>query len=456
MLRTPIPVYRHKTVFISDLHLGSDVASAKYLYEFLSHLDCQDIYLVGDIFDGWEMQGRRKPKAFDEMQRRVVDVLNAMAARGVRVHYIPGNHDEKLRPRLAALQNRKSHKIFHENISFAHHETYETEGPNKKRLRVAHGDEHDPDMFVKWWFRPVVYTASKSYDLGVRLSYDFSNWLYEKRGVHFSPAGAMKSGLKWVIGRVFSSDSLLKGLKNGEDGILYGHTHTPLKNIVPGKKKFPRDTLIVNDGDWVESCTFAATDEQGELQVYDYRSLRKEKGFGDLPDESRSHPEDFSRMRPVTDRQIRMAYKLWPARRRLEYLQEVRERGEKLQKHLRLRGKVGTLIRDFDGAACGLESEVWRKIEKVLKSELTRNGIDSRRQIRLTGIFNTCAQGNDLCGEDRDFVSRALEDIAFRLDRKIEKQRDEIAKISRRLDSPIRQRNWEAASDSAEHAPNVP
>ena len=113
MSNNDFAVFDYQTVFVSDFHLGSNKTASPYLYEFLSHIDytkLKELYLVGDVVGGWEHQNNTQ-QPLPEMERRILDIINYAADRGVKVHFIPGNHDEKLRPVLPVLQNRKSNRL---------------------------------------------------------------------------------------------------------------------------------------------------------------------------------------------------------------------------------------------------------------------------------------------------------------------------------------------------------
>ena len=89
-----------KTLWISDLHLGTRGCQAEKLATFLKSYDCEHLYLVGDIIDGWRLRkGIYWPQSHTNVMRRVL----TMSKRGTRVTYVTGNHDEFLR-RYSSLQ----------------------------------------------------------------------------------------------------------------------------------------------------------------------------------------------------------------------------------------------------------------------------------------------------------------------------------------------------------------
>ena len=82
---------RYRTVWISDLHLGTPGCQAAALLDFLKHVDCETLFLVGDIIDGWQL---RRSWYWPQSHNDVVQKLLRKAREGTRVIFIPGNHDE--------------------------------------------------------------------------------------------------------------------------------------------------------------------------------------------------------------------------------------------------------------------------------------------------------------------------------------------------------------------------
>src|SRR4051794_32627661 len=82
---------RVRAIFISDLHMGTRGCKAEAVADFLKLYDCEFLYLVGDIIDGWRL---RKSWYWDHQHDRIIRRVIKKAKRGTRVVYIPGNHDE--------------------------------------------------------------------------------------------------------------------------------------------------------------------------------------------------------------------------------------------------------------------------------------------------------------------------------------------------------------------------
>ena len=120
---------RYRAVFLSDIHLGTRGCRAEFLLGFLRRTDCERLYLVGDVIDVWRLRKSWYWTAeFDEVVRHVL----RMAREGVRVTYIPGNHDEMFRAWLG---------LEIAGIRLAREAVHET--ADGRRLLVLHGDEFD-------------------------------------------------------------------------------------------------------------------------------------------------------------------------------------------------------------------------------------------------------------------------------------------------------------------------
>ncbi len=364
-MRAPSPVFSYETLFLSDLHLGSGKTASPYLYEFITHLNphtLKEIYLVGDIIGGWE-QSHQKQRPFDEMERRIFDVLNHLASTGVKLHYIPGNHDERLRGvhhkgrtvdvmgmlnRAAARNPRKGRiKTFSENIEFKHHDTRVF---GDKTYRITHSDLHDPETYTKWWFKPIVYGVSHAYDTLIA----FDAWLNKFAHKHFKKdfpiAKTLKHWFKEKIESVVSGEALVQELEHDScDGAFIGHTHMPGVHRI---NRNGREYTIVNDGDWQEggSAAFIAPGDTIP-QIIEYRMERHNFFAVPLPDEKSPHAPIYAAHRERTNRQIRLIRRMWPARRksRLAQLDRYRRAGAKMREHLHDIQLLDTALEHLNG-----------------------------------------------------------------------------------------------------------
>src|SRR4029453_849997 len=128
---------KFRTLFLSDIHLGSKAAKAEYLLEFLKYHDAETIYLVGDIVDGWRL---RRSWHWPQSHNDVVQKLLRKARKGANITYIAGNHDE------FARQFQGVHLGGHAVPARAIHET-----ADGKRLIVIHGDQFDTVVHNARW-----------------------------------------------------------------------------------------------------------------------------------------------------------------------------------------------------------------------------------------------------------------------------------------------------------------
>jgi UDP-2,3-diacylglucosamine pyrophosphatase LpxH len=249
MARQEHAVTRHRTLWMSDLHLGSPGCKAKRILRFLRHNDAEQLYLVGDIFDGWKLKGRFH---WTPDHTRVIKAILAKARRGTKVHYLTGNHDGFMRQfvksRLRLGRIRLVHEVVHTTA-------------DGRRLLVQHGDQYDL----------VVRTLP-----GLALAGDFayeallkaSDWLARTRERLGLPAGRSPATLAKY--RVKSLVQSLSGFdeavyytcrRRGLHGVVCGHTHH-------AEARHVRNGIVsYNCGDWVESCTALAEDHRGVIRI---------------------------------------------------------------------------------------------------------------------------------------------------------------------------------------------
>src|SRR5712672_1996073 len=140
---------RVRTIFLSDIHLGARGCQADKLLDFLRQYDADVIYLVGDIIDGWQLKsGWYWPQSHND----VVQKLLRQSRKGVRVIYLPGNHDEFLRDYYG------THFGGVEVQDMAMHD-----GADGRRYLVIHGDHFDLVVTQARWLAHLgdyAYTAA--------------------------------------------------------------------------------------------------------------------------------------------------------------------------------------------------------------------------------------------------------------------------------------------------------
>ena len=236
---------RCRTAFLSDTHIGSRGCKADDLLAFLGRLECETLYLVGDILDVWAL--RRKwywPRA----HTRVVRKIFAMASEGMRVIFIPGNHDEAFRC-LAGLRFR--------GVEVCREHIYRCR--DGRRMLVCHGDEYDPVQKHTPWLSAL---GGMLYEWLLRLSIAIMK-LMRLAGLRERSLSAwLKRWIKRVVSgaRSYPERLAAEARRRDFDGVICGHTHRAEICMIGG-------VLYCNDGDWVESCTALCETHGGELRL---------------------------------------------------------------------------------------------------------------------------------------------------------------------------------------------
>jgi UDP-2,3-diacylglucosamine pyrophosphatase LpxH len=242
------PKRKHRTVWISDIHLGTRGCNAEMLVDFLRSIECETLYLVGDIVDGWRLRrGWYWPDAHNEVVRRVLK----MAHRGTRVVFIAGNHDEMLRDYAGMSFG---------GVELALEAVHET--ADGRKLLVTHGDTFDGVvLYAKW----LAFLGDKAYGLLLRSNIWVNAIRRRLKLPYWSLSSYMKKRVKNAVQYVSSYEEAVanEALSRGLDGIVCGHIHCAEIRQIGG-------ITYYNDGDWVESCTALAEDFTGSISLIDW------------------------------------------------------------------------------------------------------------------------------------------------------------------------------------------
>jgi UDP-2,3-diacylglucosamine pyrophosphatase LpxH len=238
----------YRSIFVSDVHLGTKDCQADKLNNFLKHNSCDTLYLVGDIIDAWKIQQNkwRWKQSHTNVVRRVL----GHAKRGTRVVFIAGNHDEFLRPMIPYGFSFGLIEI---------HNQIEHIGADGKHYLVVHGDLFDGITRLAPW---LAFLGDKAYDVVLALNNKF-NWVRRRMGFgYFSLSKYLKYKVKKAVDFVFKFEENLAGYckKRGFDGVICGHIHhAEIKEI--------NGVTYMNDGDWVESCTALVEHHSGQWEI---------------------------------------------------------------------------------------------------------------------------------------------------------------------------------------------
>lgn len=237
-----------KTLWLSDIHLGFRDSKVDFLLEFLEQAHCETLYLVGDIVDLWALKRRF---CWPKRHYQVMLKFYELAAKGVRVIYVPGNHDDPMRRFCGDLFGP---------IEIA--EECEHITPDGKRFLVMHGDKMDAYINHSWLARLI---GDHGYDLLLfinRWSNRFRKWMGQP---YFSLAGLIKSNIKGVKEAIetYEREAIAEAKRRGYDGVVCGHIHYPALREEQG-------LCYANCGDWIESCTALVEDHQGTMRLMHY------------------------------------------------------------------------------------------------------------------------------------------------------------------------------------------
>lgn len=239
----------YKSVFISDLHLGSKHCNSDKLLSFLEELNTEKLYLVGDIVDGWRL---RKKWYWPSKHHKIVKKLMKIS-KNTEVIYITGNHDEFLR----AIPGINVGDVTVYN-------RYDHIGVDGKKYLVTHGDMFDHLMRTKSG-RVVMHFGDFAYDgllhlnrfvNGVRKMFNMQPW---------SMAKYLKKKAKVAANYIgdFEVEMIEYCRKKKYDGIIAGHIHSAKIREIDG-------VTYMNDGDWCESCTALVEHHDGKFEIMQY------------------------------------------------------------------------------------------------------------------------------------------------------------------------------------------
>lgn len=236
---------QYRTIWLSDIHLGCKDCKADFLLDFLTSHTADTLYLVGDIVDFWALSKRLR---WPESHNKVLKKILQLSEQGTRVVYIPGNHDEVLRPYADMLFAgiEIHHEFIHQTIS-------------GKKMLLVHGDKYDGQVCLGKW-------QAKLGDV----LYDFLLFLNRQCQVlrrtfglpYWSLASFIKTKVKSANEAIarYQQAAVKDAKQQDTDAIICGHIHHPKLTIDDG-------VLYCNDGDWIESCTSLAETQKGEIQL---------------------------------------------------------------------------------------------------------------------------------------------------------------------------------------------
>jgi UDP-2,3-diacylglucosamine pyrophosphatase LpxH len=248
-------VIRFRTIWISDVHLGTTGCQAGRLLEFLSATESETLYLVGDIIDGWQLKRRWY---WDQSHNNVVQTVLKKAKNGTNVIFVPGNHDEAIRQFIDL--DFGDIKIRDELV----HTT-----ADGKRMLVLHGDRFDGVIACAKW---LAYLGANVYTAILKFNQWF-NVCRARAGLpYWSLSQYLKLKVKNAVSYITSFEDALatEAAKKGLDGVICGHIHKPEIRDIGG-------ITYCNDGDWVESLSALVEEPSGELRIVTWQEIMQRK-----------------------------------------------------------------------------------------------------------------------------------------------------------------------------------
>jgi UDP-2,3-diacylglucosamine pyrophosphatase LpxH len=234
-----------RSLFISDVHLGCRFSRSQELFEFLGGFEPDNLYLVGDIIDGWKL---KRNFVWSDTASFVVRRILGMLKRGTRVYYATGNHDEFLRA-------FSPHVFGH--VELADQFVHET--VTGRRLLVIHGDCFDHLTKHAAW---VYHLGDRAYTAALHLN-SWMNAVRRRLGYpYWSVSAMLKTKVKTAVNFVNDFEHFVARYTERQQctGVVCGHIHVPAIRRIEGIDYY-------NCGDWVEHCTALVEHVDGRIEL---------------------------------------------------------------------------------------------------------------------------------------------------------------------------------------------
>ncbi len=260
-----------RTVFLSDIHLGTPDSKALEVVDFLKRISCKKLVLNGDIVDGWAL--RRGSRWLPRHSRVIRKILKMSEKDGTEVIYLRGNHDDIL-DRFLPMAFGKI-KFTKEHIH---------QGADSKRYLVVHGDGFDSVSTNHRW---LAYVGAVGYDSLLKVNRHYNRFRAWQGKEYFSLSKRVKSRVKSAVSFVDKYEELLQELavKKDCDGIICGHIHTPEDKVIG-------ETRYLNSGDWVESLTAIVEHLDGSFELVQFDEFMRARANEEAEIANESKYED--------------------------------------------------------------------------------------------------------------------------------------------------------------------
>ncbi len=238
-----------RSIFISDLHLGSTGCQAEHLLRFLKHYRSDYLFLVGDIIDGWQL---KRTWYWPQAHNDVVQKVLRHARKGTKVYFIPGNHDEFARKYIGFTFG--DIEVVED---FVHHTA------TGQKIWITHGDYFDGVVQHARW---IAYVGDVAYETVLKVNSVLNRWRSKVGLPYWSLSQYLKYKVKKAVSYIddFEMAVAKEAKKRGADMVLCGHIHHAEIRTVG-------DVTYLNDGDWVESLTAIVELHTGDLELVDWK-----------------------------------------------------------------------------------------------------------------------------------------------------------------------------------------
>ena len=246
------PTTRYRTIWLSDIHLGTRGCKAEFLLDFLRCNESETLYLVGDIIDGWRL---RRSWYWAQSHNDVIQKVLRKARKGTHVAYIPGNHDEWLRDYTG---------LEFGGIALLDEAIHVT--ADGKRLLIIHGDAYDGVVKYARW---LALLGDWAYTFALWLNHHFNQVRRRLGYPYWSLSAYLKGKVKNAVEYVgnYAEAVADEARRRGLDGVICGHIHkAEIRDL--------GEVMYCNDGDWVESCTALVEHWNGRLEIVNWIELR--------------------------------------------------------------------------------------------------------------------------------------------------------------------------------------
>lgn len=248
----------YRSLFISDVHLGTRTAQADALLDFLKHTEAETIYLVGDIVDFWRI---RRGAVWPQSHNDVLQKILRKVRKGTRVVFIPGNHDEGLREYCGTKFG---------GIEIERQAIHTT--ATGKRYLVIHGDEFDVVVRYARW---LAFLGDRGYAIALALNVPL-NWTRRRLGLgYWSLSAYLKYRVKTAVNFIGDFEQALADEAKRQDvqGVICGHIHH-------AASRHFGSVHYLNSGDWVESCTAICETAEGTFELIRWYDVMRARNVG--------------------------------------------------------------------------------------------------------------------------------------------------------------------------------